>query len=197
MHEGHIFPVEYGSQRRRHLVLAQPQQGCSTAVDADHHLVRGSFDRVVDIDDVRRLLEDCAQFPGLVNLPPVVGTVHLRHQRRHDRGPRRHFNKPGVSAVFARNRLYLRPQRHRYFMALPLPLMLVYEVDLYIAKMIVLAQVVLTYEPVEAYRRRGAGIGLVVPDFRDAGQILTDIMQNAGRLFEAGAFRHVEHDLEL
>ena len=82
-------------------------------------------------------------------------------------------------------------------MALAVALGLVEQVDLDVADVRTLAQVVLAHEAVEVDRRGGADVDLVVDDLGDGLEIRCHFVEYPSRVFDGRAFGHIEDDLEL
>ena len=82
-------------------------------------------------------------------------------------------------------------------MRLTFPLVLIEQIDLNVALVRAAPQVVLTHQTVEVDRRRGAGVDLVVGNFRYLTHVIGQRVEDAQRIFERRSFRHVHHDLEL
>ena len=82
-------------------------------------------------------------------------------------------------------------------MGLAVAIVLVHQIDLDVPQVRPLAQVILAHQAVEVDGGGGAGIGLVVRDLRDAGEVVTHLGEHPGGLLQAGPLGHVEHHLEL
>jgi hypothetical protein len=88
-------------------------------------------------------------------------------------------------------------RRARDVVALAAAVMLVDQVDLQVADVGALAQVVLPHQAVEVDRRRGAGVALHAGDFRQLADFRGEFAQHPVGGFQRAALRHVEHHLEL
>jgi len=75
--------------------------------------------------------------------------------------------------------------------------MLVDQIDLDVAKMRSLTQIILPHEAIEPDWRGGAGIHLVIGNLSHLIELIADLGKNTCGVFNAGAFRHVDNHLKL
>ena len=96
-----------------------------------------------------------------------------------------------------RDRLQRRPHTRGDCMALFAAVVLVDQVHLDVADLAAATQVVLPNQAVEVDGCGRAGIGLVVGDLRQGGQMSAQLAQHRSRPLQRRSRRHVEHHLEL
>ena len=166
-------------------------------IDAQHEPRRGLLDARVHVDDVGRRGERPANRLRELLLSGVVGPVDLGDDRREHRRAGRDLDHLRRGAVPLRDPLDLRAHGERDLVRLAAARVLVDEVHLQVAELRQRAQVVLPNEAVEVDRRRGARVGLVIGHLRHGGEVLADLVQDARRVLERRAGRHVDDDLEL
>ncbi len=195
--EAHVLAVEHGVQGLRDAGLLDPEAGGLGAIHHDQELIRRVFDRVVDVDDIGGVAEGPAHLLGDGDLARIVDAVDLSHQRREHRRSGRDLDDLGVAVVLACDGLQWLAQAHGDGVALVVAMVLVDQVDLDVAQMRALAQIVLAHQAVEVDRRGGAGVDLIVGHLRHAGQVIAHLREHAGGLLQAGALGHVQHYLEL
>ena len=143
------------------------------------------------------MLENAAHLFGDRNLALIIRPVDFGDDRRHHWRSRRHLDNLGVAAGLLADRFDRIAHRYGDLVALARALVLIDEVDLNVSRLRRSAQIVLANEAVEIDRTGGAGIGLVIHDFRHLGDLGADLAQHARGVLEWGADRHVEDDLEF
>ncbi len=194
---GHVFAVQRHLQNGRDALLRNAEQGGPLPVDPDNETPRIGLDRAVDIDDVRRRREECFQPTAQPFLLGVIGAVDLSDDRRNHGRPGRYFDDLDGGAVTPANRCQFAANRAGDLVAGPLPVFLIDEVDLDVADVAAAAQVILPDQAVEIDRRCGAGVDLVVGDFRYRFDRTCKPVEQFGGHLDGGSFRHVHDDLEL
>ena len=161
-------------------------------------LRRAVLDRIVDADDARLAGELLAHELRDLVPPRLVGTVDLGDDRREHRRPRRDLDDLHLG-VEAGARSFSSSGRTAFAISwlCAVALVLVDEVDLQIAVLGQLPQVVLPHEAVEVDRRRGAGVALVVGDLGHRRDVRAHRAQHGGGALDRRSGGHVDDDLEL
>ena len=166
-------------------------------VDAHRELGRIVFDRVVDTDDVGVAGELGADALGDGVAAGLVGPVDLRDERREHRRAGRHFHHLDLGPQRRADAREFGPHRGGDLVALAVAVVLVDQVDLQVAILRRLPQVVLPHQAVEVDRRGRARIALVVGHLGNRGHVRAQRAQRGGGVLHRRARRHVDHDLEF
>ncbi len=196
-HVGHIVAAERCLQGLCNAGLGNAEQCRLVAIDSNDIAATGGLDTVVDVDDVGRVGEQASQPRRQLLLPGVVGSINFGHQRRLYRRAGWYLDDLHGTAMAFADFVECRSRRAGDLVALALARGLVDEVDLDVADVRSLAQVVLADQAIEIDRRRGSRIDLVIGDLGDVANVGRHLGQHRRSLFDGGALRHVQHDLEL
>ena len=190
-------PVHGETQRFGHLFRGNAVQRRLLLIDLEAVPRLVVLDVPVDVDHPVGLRQDLLDPARHLDLPWVVGAVHLGHQRLEHRRPRGDLRHLHVRAVSRGDRLDRRPDPLRDVVALGLPLPLRNEVHLDVGDVRPPPQEVVAHQPVEVVGRGGPDVHLIVHHFRHAGDDVADLPGRGRGLLEGRPFRHVDHHLEL
>lgn len=128
---------------------------------------------------------------------PVIRSVHLGDNRRHYGWSGGHLNDLHGCAMFLAHFDQLLTHGARDLMTGSIAVFFVNEIDLNIAEVTSLPQVLLSDQPIEIDRGGRANIDLVVGNLLYALDYLRQSVKGPGSGFQAGAFGHVDQDLDL
>ena len=180
-----------------HILLADLVIFEIVLVDADALALGAHAETVIHVDDERHALEDLAQLGGDRSARLAVRAIDFTKQRRQDRRPRRHLDHLHRRA--GRHRERSQPLAHveRDQVTGPIALALRRQVELQVAKLGILADIVVAHETVEVERRRRPRMGLDRQQLRQIGQPIGRLGQDPVRLLQRGPFRQVDHHLDF
>ncbi len=192
-----ILAGQQHAQGTGDLRLGYPEPGRLGPVHLQDDLFRRELHRVIHIHNIRRVGKQFPQRLGLLDLSLVVDAVDFGHQRGEDRRSGRQFDNLGIAVKLPGDLLQRGAHRQRHVVTLAIPQLFIHQVDLDIAQMGPFTQVILAHQTVETDRCGSAGVDLVIGHFRNCAQVAPHAVQHLGGALQAGALRHVQHDLEL